>query len=1239
MYLKEVIINGFKSFADRTKVSLDKGITCVVGPNGCGKSNIVESVRWVLGEQRAKSLRSSKMQDVIFQGTDRRKQLNQCEVSLIFTDCEAELGTNFNEVEITRRVTRDGGGDYYINGKACRLKDIHRLFMDTGIGHASYSFMMQGQIDQILSSNPAERRTIFEEAAGITKYKAQRKEALNKLALVDQNLARVTDRVEELSRQIGSLKRQASKALRYKRFKHRLTHLDLAYNSYFYSKRHAAIQELEERSGNLKKIVDDTQGDLSEREAALERRKEERGEVYNALQTSQQTVFNLRSEKENADNQVEFATIRQQDIEERLEEIGKEVITLEEQLQELSSKAENTAQHKEQALAMVDSSDDVFKQKNSAFELILQELAQLEGEFAQHKQSLLVAEGSITRLRSQCTSCEVDLKSFQVKHAGFSDTIYELNEERILLQQKHTDIVKTMEVRQRELDQAQGRVDAAKEDSVRLRGQFKDLQGEIQVQDREVARLSAQLSTLAALQAKFEGFSEGAKAILQGRLADILPDGSFRPFSKLLNPDPEYLPVLETLFGTAGDAITIDDRSKVPEVVSTLDSQKLGRACLQVAVPAVAYSVPSDLPDWLRPAASIADVSDNLAPVVDAFLAGCYFCESLDAFLNFWQERPDFEFFMVATLHGELIDRKGLIYGGRKLSHKKESSFIQREKQIKQLKVQIAEDNEKLTQLSEKALQLQAAMDASEVEVEERRKRQVEIGQELSSLRGEEKSAQSALAQNEQTIAKSQRQLEELEQRRSEAEERLQQAEVEMREAEERVAANRQLIVDTEERIAQLRIERDAHKDGLAEVRLDLAEKKQRLEMLDRGLLETESQRQDLQTRIVRRRQEMDSLHEQTAELDESKEANREKSVEVERTLEVTMQSLEKSKSTLNELEQQITDAEAHLTECRHAQRERESSLNASEVKLAEERSQANFLAEKVRTEYETEIDTIDWKEQLWKADEPFEVKVKLDDLDEEAGIQAKPKHERGDPTEEDLAAMDETDWNGVNDEVKQLRSRINSLGAVNLVAIEEYAELKERYDFLSSQSEDLWNSKEELLKAIDEINETSQKMFKETFDQIRKNFVYTFEKLFGGGKADLELIEAEDILDSGIEITARPPGTKLKSLSLLSGGQRTMTAVGLLFAIYMVKPSPFCVLDELDAPLDDANIGRFCDMLKQFTNYSQFLVVTHNKRTVGAADSIYGVTMQERGVTKLISMRFNPKTADTEEVDAAAMV
>lgn len=1238
MLLKEVVINGFKSFADRTKLEMGPGVTCIVGPNGCGKSNIVDSIRWVLGEQRAKALRGGKMQDVIFQGTDRRKPLPQCEVSLVFTDCEAQLGTNFNEVEITRRQTRDGGGDYFINGKPCRLKDIQRLFMDTGIGHSSYSFMMQGQIDQILSANPAERRAIFEEAAGITRYKAQRKEALSKLALVDQNLSRVTDVIEEVGRQIGSLKRQASKALRYKRLKHRLTHLELAYNGYQYAKRHAVIRDLEIKVENLRKIVTETQEDLSMRESSLDQRKAERAEVYQQMQDAQQAVYDLRSEKENAENQAEFASIRRQDISGRIEDVTREVEALQIQLEEVTGRTRSTEESKREAQELVGASDEIFRSRNAEFQSIMARLADAERQLSQMKQDLLIKEGNITRLRSQTTSCEVELKTFQVKHAGLADGLFQLNEERIVAESRLAELNLVLERKQREAAMAAEAVETAKAETLRLRDVFKQLQRDIQDKDREVARLSAQLATLESLQQRFEGFSDGAKAILQGKLDAVLPRQSFRPFSSLLNVDEAWTSALEVLLGSNAEAIVLDEVQFVLPLLAGLEEGRFGRACLKISGASPVLTESTNVPEWLIPAnTKVQARHPEAAKLIQDFLAGCYFCEDLGAFLRFWQENPDFKFLYVATPRGELVDYRGLILGGYSRKGGKETSFIQREAQIKKLRETIAVENENLTQLNERAMQLQAEMEQAERVVEEKRALQVELGEELSSLRSEVRNAESGLNQKNEAIGRQQRQLEELESSRADMERRMEKARNEMQAAEQTIEEGRSAIASKEEEINRLRAERDNHQEVLAEVRLDLAEKRQRLDMLDRGLNEAEHQRRDLEIRISRRKQELDTMREQIVQLERDSLVNQERAAEIEKTLAVTVQSLQKHKARLNELENQIQSADEHLSSLRAQQRERESILNGNEIKLAEERSQVQFVIEKVQTEYEMDVTSIDWKQELWKADEEFETKVRLEDLDDEEEISVKPKQKRGEPTEQDLAAMEDTNWDEIAREIRHLRDRINSLGAVNLVAIEEYAELKERFDFLNSQSQDLWNSKNELLKAIDEINETSQTLFQETFSQIRKNFVFTFEKLFGGGFADLQLIEAEDVLDSGIEITARPPGTKLQTLSLLSGGQRTMTAVALLFAIYMVKPSPFCVLDELDAPLDDANIGRFTEMLRQFTRYSQFLVITHNKRTVAAADQIYGVTMQERGVTKLISMRFNRETGNTEEIAEGA--
>lgn len=1274
MFLKEVVINGFKSFADRTSVKLDPGVTCIVGPNGCGKSNIVDAIRWVLGEQSAKALRGSKMHDVIFQGTDKRKPLSSCEVSLRFTDCEAELGTNFNEVEISRRVDREGGGDYFINGKRCRLKDIQRLFMDTGVGRASYSFMMQGQIDQILSSNPQERRTIFEEAAGITRYKAQRKEALGKLGLVDQNLSRVTDVIDEVSRQIGSLKRQASKALRYQRFKHRLTHLDLAHNGYFYAQRAALIEELERKAEGLRVIAASDSEKLRDEEASLEARRAERSEVSQRLQETQQQVFELRSEKEGAQSQTEFAAIRRQDISERLVKMQEEVEAMETQIAEISTRAQSAAESKAEAQEVVDSSDEIFRDRNQAFEGIINGLSAQEAALDEARQDLLIREGGLTRLRQQATSMEVELQTFQVKHAGLADTLHELRDQRDVLSARSEQVQQAVESREYAAAEAANAVEAAREHTQNLRARFKQLQQEISECDRQVARQTAQLQTLESLQARFEGFSAGAKAILQGQFGDVISAQEFRPLSAILSPDEAYTAALETLLGGAGEAIHLNSVGNAVPLLRALEEKRSGRAVVQIApagqgaangavdaglangtnsgqgsVGGSASAAGSNgafaaafansgltLPEWLVPAQRVVKAQKpEFTQLVSDFFAGCFFVPDLETFLPFWQSNPQFRFALVATANNELVDARGLIYGGYTKKGQQDSSFLQRDGQIRKLREQVGIDNERLTVLNEQALQLQADMDAAEQQVEDRRSVQQSIAEELSSLASDARATQKSLDDNSVQVSRHEILLGELEQSRDQATQRLESARGAMEGAEQSIAEGRARIGEIEAAIKRLQLERDAHKDGLAEVRLDLAEKRQRLEMLERGLRDADSQRRDLQERILRRRQEIESLTEQSQQLESSMEHNRSRAEELERTLETTMASLERLKHELNSLEQRIAQAEGHLNEVRSEQGGRQSALNQCEVQLAQERSQSNFLIEKVRTDYELEIGDINWRQELWEADEPFETKIKLDELEEDDGgsIRAKSK-DRGEPTEEDFAAMEETNWPEVDEEIRSLRSRIHSLGAVNLVAIEEYAELRDRYEFLKTQSDDLWRSKEELMKAIDEINATSQQMFKETFDQIRKNFIFTFEKLFAGGSADLALVEAEDVLDSGIEITARPPGTKLRSLSLLSGGQRTMTAVALLFAIYMVKPSPFAVLDELDAPLDDANIGRFTDMVLQFVKHSQFLIITHNKRTVSAADSIYGVTMQERGVTKLISMRFN-KNRDSIETES----
>jgi len=1227
MYLKEIVISGFKSFADRTRLDLRRGVTAVVGPNGCGKSNIVDAIRWVLGEQSAKALRGASMQDVIFEGTDKRKQLPTCEVSLTFTDCEAELGTAFNEVEISRRVTRDGGSDYFINGKVSRLKDIQRLFANTGVGRVSYSFMLQGQIDQILSTNASERRTIFEEAAGITLYKAQRKEALNKLSLVDANLARVTDVIEEVSRQIGSLKRQASKALRYQRIKHRLTHLDLAFSAYRYADLKSSIDAVSARATELRKRLEVHTESLDADETALAEKKAKRVELYDKMQEFQQLVYNLRSEKENADNQAEFSGIRTKDLNARIEEYKKEIADLESQQRQLAERAESESENKQMQLDVVDDSDRIFRDRSAELVASQEQLGEMEAQLQQRRQHVLEAENRINRARSRCTTLEVDLKTYQVKHASLTETLVTLKEELLVLEKGASDIQRLLEKSREEQSMSEAAVEKARNDSREILGQFRAMQERIQEQDRGIARKTAQLNILEGLQAKFEGFGEGAKAILGDKLSEVVSNNGVSIVSKELKVQPAYVNAIETLLGSAAEALYLGKADTALSVIGKLDESRLGRACLQIDIETTAKLPKVDLPDHIVAAKTVVVLRDPaLQGAVDRLLSGCYLVDTLENFVSFWKAHPGFNFLLAATQNGEIIDCRGLIHGGR-TSGKKSSSVMERESEIRRLRSEIEEERKALNSLREESAELDDRRNTAEATVEEQRQRQSELASEVSGLVAEERNQKQKTEQNARLHYKSQEELEKLDAKHGDSVQELEAAKLELAAAEQGLNEARQSGTDLEDEIARAREIRDAKREALSDVRLELAEKKQRLESVDRVLGEVQRETANLQNRILRRNQEIDTINEQIAQLSRSGSAEREKSAELEKTLQVSTEQLEQDRIALKALDADIAQVDGGLTGRRNEGRSFDQELTKLEIRLAEERSQIGFIQSSAEDEYQIELGEVSWKTELWEGNVEFEKRVNLDDMDDPDKLAAQPKHERRDPTEEELAEMDSTDWKEIESEVHELKGRIANMGPVNLDAISEYADLKDRHDFLKGQSEDLWNSKNALVKTIDEINETSQTLFRDTFEQVRKNFAFTYEKISGGGDSDLLLIDSDDPLESGIDIIARPPGTRLKSVTLLSGGQRTMAAVALLFAIYMVKPSPFCVLDEIDAALDDANIGRFCETLHGFTDKSQFLIVTHNKRTISNADTVFGVTMPEKGVSTLLSMRFNKDT------------
>ena len=1232
MYLKQIEIRGFKSFADRTVLELQPGMTAVVGPNGCGKSNIVDAIRWVLGEQSAKALRGASMQDVIFEGTDTRKALPTSEVVLTFTDCEKELGTAFNEVAVSRKVSRDGGSDYFINGKSARLKDVQRLFANTGVGRVSYSFMLQGQIDQILSTNASERRTIFEEAAGITLYKSQRKEALNKLALVDTNLARVTDVIEEVGRQINSLKRQASKALRYQRLEHRLKHLDLALSAKRYSEFDEYIKAFMERSRELNASVASQAKQLQTEEDRLKAMKQGRQDLYDGMQELQQRVYNLRSEKENAKNQSELYSVRANDSSVLIENYKQEIQSIEEEQKQIDHRVRRDSESKQKQLNLVGDSDANHQNQETEFLETQAKLNDLESSLQEKRALLLESENRINRSRSDSTSLELEIKTYQVKHASLTEKIVTLKQEIEVLEDAQRQIVEAETKTADKVSSLQNEFNEAKQDSENKLKEFRSLQERYQLADRSIAKKTAHLNVLQNLQSKFEGFAEGAKSILSGRLEGLAEESNVTILSKAIQVPQEYTLGMQTLLGMAVDALYVGDNKRALSIIRELDAQKLGRVCLQIDKAATSSVRNEGLPDFMIPADSVVKVlHDELKPMLGNFLEGCYFCESLERFLEYWTNNPSFQFFLVATQQGELLDYRGLVYGGSE-SETQTSGVLERANEIRSIEEEMVLDRKALDSIRQQFEQIEEERTKSIAQCEALQTQLNVMNQELASLKSDARTHEETIEKAVESRKETELKRERLDQDHASLLEKAEQSKSDLSNAEVAYSSLREENRVLEKSIQDIRVVLETQRESLANVRLELAEKRQLLLSVDETIERAELEKKTLAERIERRNQEIHSVQEQIESYRQDAESALHKAKEFEQMHDAGMEELQKQQSELKTMDASIHSTEETLSTQRVSLKKSEQALSEFELKLTERRTKMSFLQERVMTDYQIELDAIDWKSEYWESGNALKIKFSIEGL-EDLDLGSKKKEERSEePSEADLAEMDALDWNQIETEVSEFKGRLASMGPVNVDAIGEYADLKERYDFLQEQSNDLWESKNLLVRTIDEINATSLTMFKETFDQVRENFIYTYDKLSGGGVADLKLIDSEDPLESGIDIIARPPGTRLKNVTLLSGGQRTMAAVALLFAIYLVKPSPFCVLDEIDAALDDANIGRFCETLRDFTKKSQFLIITHNKRTISNADTVFGVTMPEKGVSKLISMRFN-KSEDKQMV------
>ncbi len=1188
MYLKNLTVFGFKSFADKTSLNFQPGITAIVGPNGCGKSNVADAVRWVLGEQSAKALRGGEMADVIFNGTDQRKPLSLAEVSLTIGGVDAEhlkaagVELSYEEVTLTRRVFRDGGSEYFINKTPCRLKDIQQLFMGTGVGRTSYSIMAQGNITQILSSKPEDRRLVFEEAAGITRFKAQKKEALRKLESTEQNLLRVADLIREVKRQIGSLQRQAGKARRYKQYMRDLQHLDTQLARHQFDLLTGEIRERETRIERARTEIEEGLAQVARSEEEITQVRERLTELEQAIGASQRHGLQLKAEIDQHESRVQFNAERVRELEAQNAQALADIA----QAEERRTAAEGELAGVTERLAL---SAAALEQKREELEARHVALAEAEARLRQHQETLRRGQAELFAAAQQLSRARNALTALDLQKQGNTIRLEKLSAEKVQLEEERVQLEARLEAFAREAEaekqDVQTRRLGVEERQQRLRQVQTELDQAARVLEglqRQQAESRSRLTVLEQLEASHEGFGAGALAALRNA-QDVL--GSLT--DRIRVPDG-YTVAVEAALGHHLQLVLTEQPESARRILGDLTNSRQGRASI-ASLALLAHGRPTHGEDQgangngdgargnggngteagpllqaaaADPIGAMATAPDTVAalgvvvaepavqPLLRRLLGRTVIVPDLAAATAAWhQGNGEVDF---VTRNGELLSRHGIFTGGATNgSGHGPSSILGRKNQIAELRAGLESVGAAINERSRErgALQseqtaLQAGLQQAQTEL-----RTQEVA--LATRQGEFNALQSARRVLHQKIDTVVYEIQSLAEQQREGEARRAELAGQAGEWQNKEAALQQEVAATTTALEGGRQQREQANAALTEAKVALATEEQLCAALRQQQRPLEERRRELGQLIEQRRQEIQAFlrrHGQAgAEIEESR--GRMAALQHEREQE--------SQRATELLSQRATQAD-EVGRREEALRQRRRDLGALqdqrtalEVELAQKQMTLQNLRERIQQKYQVRLD-----------------EVQGECITITLAAEGPPKVVTLTP-EEMAAAGVSTDWATVAEQVEVLQKRIEEMGPVNLVAIEEYEETEQRHQFLSTQHEDLIKAKEQLIDVINRVNAQTRDMFNDTFAKIRDNFRALFAEIFGGGTADLRLAEAGDVLESGIEIVARPPGKQLQSISLLSGGEQTMTAVALLFAIYLVKPSPFCLLDELDAPLD----------------------------------------------------------------------
>lgn len=1180
MFLKSLEIRGFKSFADKVELKFKKGVTAVVGPNGSGKSNISDSVRWVLGEQSVKTLRGGKMEDVIFAGTQFRKPVGLAQVSLTLDNSEGELPIEYNEVTVTRRIFRSGETEYLLNGTKCRLKDITQLFMDTGIGKEGYSLIGQGKIEAILSGKPEERRSLLEEAAGIVKYKSRKEEAEKKLENTDDNLVRIRDILSTYEERLGPLESERNKALKYREISTDLKIKEVSLVVYYIS--------------NMEEILYEFNKEIEEKQFKLNSKKEKLLNEKNNVESLKKDIENIEKKNEEARkiyyekkekisstlNEVQIFKERILNQENLLKRNRENLDNIIKNLENLKKEKESMELDIEKKKKEQKSTQNTILSLENEFNESMIKITSIESEIENLKQEEFQLLTNNSEIKNEITLINKDIKLRNERIENLQKSIDTINA-NIKINLKTLEDLKKDGYKNKEIVTSlnESITKSTKEISI-LKSKLKNKETHLRELNKNLNEFEANKNMLSNLEKHYEGYNRSVKSLMEiinkGKIANA---SGTKVLGEILQIDKEYEIAIEIAMGAGISNIITETDSIAKELINYLKINKLGRATFLPLNNIKGNKLTLDsnitcMEGYIGIASDIIKYPKKYEKAVNNVLGRVIVAKDMDCALNISKKGNNN--YRIVTLSGEIIAPGGALTGGS--IQGRFTNILGRKREIEELENKLKNTNEELSRELNETEALRIAIKNLDENILNNKDEIHSRNIEITKNQGEIASLSNEINRSYKSVDVSIEEVNRLKEQVSTFNKRLKEKEEKLNDIQGQNIENKDRNINLQENLKNLKKSIDEKREKLTEIKVLKASLDETLNNKEEELLrkEREINESNKNSKALKAEEENSKLKIEELKLEIS---NKEEFIKVE------------NKEILN-LEESFKQDDVEKSKLKQKLNEKETLVQEESIIIAQEENELN-------------------KKEIQKAKKEIEKEGFYTKLNEEFNLTLAEGKEIAVPIE---------NTESVKNDIMNLKRKITALGTINLAAIEEFEEVKEKFEFMSAQEQDLERAKTELLEVIKEMTDKMKVLFKENFVILNKNFSETFKELFKGGNAELILGEGDE-LTSNIEINVEPPGKKLQNINLMSGGEKVLSAIALMFAILKMKPTPFCILDEIEAALDDANVYRYAEFLKEFSKNTQFIVITHRKGTMEASDVLYGVTMEEKGISKVVSV------------------